>query len=64
MTSTDQATFARTATALVARNDRRSWLRGLRRSIRRRVEVAGIGWSAPVIAAFVLWLLPVNMRVA
>lgn len=38
--------------------------RTLRDHLTRAAERAAIAWSALVLAAFVLWLLPVNMRAA
>jgi hypothetical protein len=62
MTRTETAAFTRTAATLVARNDRRAWRRGLLRHLRGSAQRVGIAWSAMVIAAFVLVVLPINMR--
>jgi hypothetical protein len=60
----DLPNFTHLAAALVARNDRRAWIRGLRRQLHRAMSTVGLGWSAFVLAAVVLVLLPVNMRAA
>ena len=56
--------FTRDAAEMVARNDRRAWRRGLRRFVVARLRVVAVAWSALVMAAVVLWLLPMNARVA
>lgn len=56
--------FTRQAAAMVAANDRRIWRRALLHRLRGSALRVGIAWSALVIAGFVLWLLPVNMRMA
>jgi hypothetical protein len=61
---TDLPTFTRTAAAMVAANDRRAWLRALVAALRVTGGRAALAWSALVIAAVVLVLLPVNMRAA
>lgn len=51
---TDLGTFTRTAAAMVARNDRRRWLRDLRRVLHRRAEVVGLLWCGLALAAVLL----------
>ena len=58
------AHFTTHAAALVAANDRRTRRRALLRAIRRRLHALGLVWSAFLVAGFVLWVLPVNMRAA
>lgn len=64
MNRTEAATFTTTAAKLVAANDRRAHRRALLASLRRAAERVGIGWGALVVAAFVLVILPVNMRMS
>lgn len=64
MNAQQLAQFTRDAAAMTARNDRRTHLRALRARFAQSALRVGIAWSALATAAVVLWLLPVNMRVA
>jgi len=56
--------FTREAQALVARNDRRAHRRAFLGALRHAATRVGLAWSALALAAFVLVLLPLNMRMA
>ena len=59
---TDISDFIRTASAMVARNDRRAWRRALRGILLERLRVASVAWSAMALAAFLIAVLPMNLR--
>lgn len=64
MNRSELASFTTQAAHMVARNDRTARRRALWREVRGSVGRASLVWSALVVAAVVLWLLPMNMRVA
>lgn len=59
---TDAAEFTAHAAALVAANDRRARRRGLYAALRHAAERLGLAWSALLVVALLLWILPMSTR--